>query len=159
MGSSSSKENKTNHEEEDVETFLSYYLKHIKILIPIFVSIILTLNIIALFVSAHYNFTFIFLHFGILILILSILTLVIIVIERNYFWGIFYALLIGLVPLIELIIHVIKEKMDTTSLVLTIISLIFSVCFIIAPFILIENYQRLRSLFTRKQSKKMENEQ
>ena len=128
MNSIPSKDNKENNEGEKVETFLIYYFKHKKMLIPVLVSIILTLNIIALFVSAHYDFTFIFLHFGILTLILSILTLVIIVIERNHLWAIFYSILVGLVPLIEISIHIITVKMDTSSLILAIVSIIITIC-------------------------------
>ncbi|HUT81565.1 MAG TPA: hypothetical protein VMZ29_10220 [Candidatus Bathyarchaeia archaeon] len=119
------------------ETYLQYYLKHYSMWISILISFYLLLDIIMLLVSIQYTFTELFLYFGILMILISAGTLAFVYFERNYFWGLLAAILIGLLTTIETIIYLAVVNMDTTSLVLAIISLICSIVMIVLPLTLV----------------------
>jgi len=105
--------------------------------ISIFISFFTILNITAIFLTANYYFTEIFLYFGILMILLGSGTLVFVYYNANYFWALVSAICLGLVPAIEITVNMILVSMDTTSQVLAIVSLSLTLVMIILPFILV----------------------
>lgn len=128
------KENKTIGSDEagESETYFSYYIKQRTMWISILLSMFLILDIVSIFVITIYSFTEIFLYLGILMLVLAGGALAFIYFENNYFWALLGSLVLGLMPLIEIIV-VLTKTLSGSDLGLAIVSLILGLILCILP--------------------------
>lgn len=128
------KENETVSSDEirEGETYFSYYLKQRSMWISILLSMFLLLDIISIFVTTIYSFTEIFLYLGILMVVLAGGALTFIYFENNYLWAILGALILGLMPVIEVII-ILTKALTGSDLGLAIVSLILGLILCILP--------------------------
>ena len=135
---------KTKQREEVVikkkETFkdlLKEYLKEKKVILSILLSMFVLLDIIGIFISANYQFWEIFLYLGIIMILFAIGVSYIVITERNYFWSILSSIVIGLLPTIEIIIHLSLWNLTGAELGVSILGLIISICGIFEPTLII----------------------
>lgn len=122
---------------EERKEFRSYYLQQRKVILSILISMYVVLNVIALMLTTYYYFVSIFLYVGIIMLVIISGIIVTIVYEGNYFWAFLSSIIIGLIPTIEFIIGLVIAKLEGVNLALVIISLIFSICLIFVPSVLV----------------------
>lgn len=113
------------------------YLKEKKLILTILLSMFVLLDIIGVFISANYLFKELFLYLGIIMVLFAVGISYIVVSERNYFWAILSSVVIGLLPTIEIIIHLATIKLEGADLGVTILALILSICGIIFPTLVI----------------------
>lgn len=128
------KENKTVGSDEagENETYFSYYIKQRTMWISILLSMFLILDIVSIFVITIYSFTEIFLYLGILMLVLAGGALAFIYFENNYFWALLGSLVLGLMPVVEIIV-VLTKTLSGSDLGLAIVSLILGLILCILP--------------------------
>ena len=128
------KENKTIGSDKvgEGETYFSYYLKQRSMWISILLSMFLLLDIISVFITTIYSFTEIFLYLGILMLVLAGGALAFIYFEENYLWAFLSSLILGLMPVIEIII-ILTKALNGSDLGLAIVSLILGLILCILP--------------------------
>ena len=128
------KENKTTGSDKvgEGETYFSYYLKQRSMWISILLSMFLLLDIISVFITTIYSFTEIFLYLGILMLVLAGGALAFIYFEENYLWAFLSSLILGLMPVIEIII-ILTKALNGSDLGLAIVSLILGLILCILP--------------------------
>lgn len=138
------KENKTIGSDKvgEGETYFSYYLKQRSMWISILLSMFLLLDIISVFITTIYSFTEIFLYLGILMLVLAGGALAFIYFEENYLWAFLSSLILGLMPVIEIII-ILTKALTGSDLGLAIVSLILGLILCILPVALV--YFRFKS--------------
>ena len=117
-------------------TYFSYYLKQRSMWISILLSMFLLLNIISIFVLTIYSFTDVFLYLGILMFVLSGGALAFIYFEDNYLWAFLAAVILGLMPVIEIII-ILTKALTGSDLGLAIVSLILGLILCILPIVLV----------------------
>ena len=132
------KENKTIGSDKvgEGETYFSYYLKQRSMWISILLSMFLLLDIISVFITTIYSFTEIFLYLGILMLVLAGGALAFIYFEENYLWAFLSSLILGLMPVIEIII-ILTKALTGSDLGLAIVSLILGLILCILPVALV----------------------
>lgn len=145
------KENKTigSAKVSEGETYFSYYLKQRSMWISILLSMFLLLDIISVFITTIYSFTEIFLYLGILMLVLAGGALAFIYFEENYLWAFLSSLILGIMPVIEIII-ILTKALTGSDLGLAIVSLILGLILCILPIALV--YFRFK--FKKKNSEK-----
>ncbi|MBK5112379.1 MAG: hypothetical protein JJE41_02020 [Candidatus Heimdallarchaeota archaeon] len=131
------------------ETYFSYYLKQRSMWISLLLSTFLLLDIITIFVKTNYSFTKIFAYFGILMLLLAGGALTFIYFEENFFWALLGSLVLGVMPLIEIII-VLTKALTNVDLGLAILSLLIILLLCVLPVILVS----IRFKIKNKQSEK-----
>ncbi len=138
------KENKTIGSDKvgEGETYFSYYLKQRSMWISILLSMFLLLDIISVFITTIYSFTEIFLYLGILMLVLAGGALAFVYFEENYLWVFLSSLILGLMPVIEIII-ILTKALTGSDLGLAIVSLILGLILCILPVALV--YFRFKS--------------
>ncbi|NHJ32238.1 MAG: hypothetical protein FK732_05205 [Asgard group archaeon] len=125
-----------NNEISEGETYFSYYLKQRTMWISILLSMFLLLDIITIFVTTTYSFTEIFLYFGIIMLIIAGGSLAFIYLEENYFWAFLGSLVLGLMPVIEIIV-ILTKSLSGSDLGLAIFSLVLVLILCILPIVLV----------------------
>lgn len=132
------KESETDGSEKAGEgvTYFSYYLKQRSMWISILLSMFLLLNIISIFVLTIYTFTDVFLYIGILMLVLAGGAHAFIYFEDNYLWAFLAAVILGLIPVIEIIV-ILTKTLTGSDLVLAIVSLILGLILCILPIVLV----------------------
>lgn len=118
------------------ETYFSYYLKQRSMWISLLLSTFLLLDIITIFVKTNYSFTEIFTYFGILMFLLAGGALTFIYFEENFFWAFLGSLILGIMPLIEIII-VLTKVLTSIDLGLAILSLFIALLLSVLPVILV----------------------
>ncbi|NHJ05631.1 MAG: hypothetical protein EAX90_12465 [Candidatus Heimdallarchaeota archaeon] len=127
-------------EQEETRDFRSLflgYLKEKKLILTILLSMFVLLDIIGVFISANYLFKELFLYLGIIMVLFAVGISYIVVSEKNYFWAILSSVIIGLLPTIEIIIHLATIKLEGADLGVTIFALILSISGIIFPTLVI----------------------
>lgn len=134
----SRKENETSENDKlsKGETYFSYYIKQRPMWISLLLSSYLLLDIIAIFVVTNYSFTKIFIYFGILMMFLAGGTLAFIYFEENFFWASLGSVILGIIPLIEIII-VLTKTLTSADLGLAILSLLITLVLIALPVVLV----------------------
>jgi len=130
------KESETDGSEKARETYFSYYLKQRSMWISILLSMFLLLNIISIFVLTIYSFTEVFLYLGILMFVLAGGALAFIYFEDNYLWAFLAAVILGLMPVIEIIV-ILTKALTGSDLGLAIVSLILGLILCILPIVLV----------------------
>ncbi len=132
------KENETvgSDEAREGETYFSYYIKQRSMWISILLSMYLLLDIISIFIITIYSFTEIFLYLGILMLVLAGGALAFIYFENNYLWAFLGSLILGLMPVIEIIV-ILTKALTGSDLGLAIVSLILGLILCILPIVLV----------------------
>jgi len=130
-----------NYEGQQKSTVRDYLSKRIKLL-PILVASFVIVDIAALFISVNYTFTEMFYLCGIVMILLAIGSSIIILLERNPLWAYICAIIFGIMPIIEIIIHIATVPQDTASLVLAIISMILAAILICFLIIIVPIYQK-----------------
>jgi len=118
------------------ETYFSYYFKQRSMWISILLSMFLLLNIITIFVITNYSFTEVFLYIGILMITLAGGALAFIYFKENYLWAFLGSLILGLMPVIEIIV-ILTKALTGSDLGLAIFSLILGLILCILPTILV----------------------
>jgi hypothetical protein len=121
-----------NKELDKGESYFSYYLKQRSMWISLLVSTFLLLDIITLFMMTNYSFTEIFTYFGILMMLLAAGALTFIFFEGNFFWAFVGSLILGVMPLIEIII-VLTKALTRLDLYLAILALLIAVLLCVLP--------------------------
>ncbi|KAF5435252.1 hypothetical protein C5S36_03515 [Candidatus Methanophagaceae archaeon] len=129
---------------EKRKEFRAYYSQQRKVILSILISMYIVLNIIASILTTYYYFVNIVLYIGIIMLVIISGIIVTIVYENNYFWAFLSSIIIGVIPTIEIVIGLAVAKLEGINLILVIISLIFSVCLIFIPTVLV-HYKLKRS--------------
>ncbi|MBD3189208.1 MAG: hypothetical protein GF308_01115 [Candidatus Heimdallarchaeota archaeon] len=132
-------------EKEEEETYLSYYLKQKRNWFSLLIGLFILLNLLALFLTTNYLLDAIFLYLGILMIIVAGASLFFIAWAENYLWALLASLIYGIMPIIELSIHLATVQVKGASLVFGILSMIIAVGFVFLPFILIFEYQRRKT--------------
>lgn len=132
------KENETvgSDEARESETYFTYYIKQRSMWISILLSMYLLLDIISIFIITIYSFTEIFLYLGILMLVLAGGALAFIYFENNYLWAFLGSLILGLMPVIEIIV-ILTKALTGSDLGLAIVSLILGLILCILPIVLV----------------------
>ncbi|HUU79179.1 MAG TPA: hypothetical protein VMX55_12610 [candidate division Zixibacteria bacterium] len=124
-------------ETRDFRNLFLEYLKEKKLILTILLSMFVLLDIIGVIISANYLFKELFLYLGIIMVLFAVGISYIVVSEKNYFWAILSSVIIGLLPTIEIIIHLATIKLEGADLGVTILALILSICGIIFPTLVI----------------------
>ena len=122
---------------ETFKELLKEYMKEKKIILSILLSMFVLLDIIGIFISANYQFWEIFLYLGIIMILFAAGISYIVIIERNYFWSILSSIIIGLLPTVEIIIHLSLWNLIGVELGVSILGLFISICGIFLPTLLI----------------------
>jgi len=137
--------NSTQGEEIQPETTARKYFSEKIKLLPILVASFVIIDIAALFISVNYTFTEMFYLCGIVMILLAIVCSVIIILEGNPLWAYICAIVLGLMPIIEIIIHIAAVPQDTASLVLAIVSIFLAVVLICFLIIIVPIYQKKKA--------------
>ena len=138
-------DNSTQDDEKQPEiTVRSYFSEKIKLL-PILVASFVIVDIAALFISVNYTFTEMFYLCGIVMILLAISSSIIILLEGNPLWAYICAIIFGIMPIIEIIIHIATVPQDTTSLVLAIVTIFLAVVLVCFLIIIVPIYQRKKA--------------
>jgi len=124
-------------ETRDFRNLFLEYLKEKKLILTILLSMFVLLDIIGVIISANYLFKELFLYLGIIMVLFAVGISYIVISEKNYFWAILSSVIIGLLPTIEIIIHLATIKLEGADLGVTILALILSICGIIFPTLVI----------------------
>ncbi len=138
-------DNSTQDDEMQPETTArNYFSEKIKLL-PILVASFVIVDIAALFISVNYTFTEMFYLCGIVMILLAIGSSIIILLEGNPLWAYICAIVFGLMPIIEIIIHIATVPQDTTSLALAIVTIFLAVVLVCFLIIIVPIYQRKKA--------------
>jgi hypothetical protein len=129
-------------EEDNGELYIAYYIRQREIWFPMLLSFYILLNVIALIISYSYPFDQIFASQGVFMLLLSIEVIIVVVLERNYLWALLSSLIIGLMPIIELIIFLVQKSHSSKALGLLIFSLVFCTMMLFLPYLGIYYFER-----------------
>jgi hypothetical protein len=133
----SKKQEELLEDDDESERYFDYYIKKNTMWISIFISLFVLLDIIAIFLTTNYSFLEIFLYLGILMLLVGSGALYFIWREKNYFWATLASFFLGLTTFIEIVIHLARVSMESSSLIMAILSLVCSLGFIVLPILLV----------------------
>ncbi|NHK33014.1 MAG: hypothetical protein FK730_16825 [Asgard group archaeon] len=125
------------NDDDESERYFDYYIKKNTMWLSIFLSLFVLLDVIAIFLTTNYSFLEIVLYFGILMILVGSGVLYFVWREKNYFWAALASLFLGLTTFIEIIIHLSRVSMGTSSLIMAILSLLVSLGFLILPILLV----------------------
>ena len=134
--------NKTQDEELPEKINLRYYLSQKLRLLPLLIGSFILIDITVLFLSANYTFTEIFYLCGIVMILLAIGSSIIILIEGSPIWSFVSAIVFGLIPIIEIIIHISMVPQDTISLILALLTIFLALVMICFLLLFIPFYQK-----------------
>lgn len=122
------------NDEVKKETTLRKYLKKRINLLPLLVASFILIDIVVLFISENYTFTEMFYLCGIVLILLAVGSSIIVLLEADPFWAYICAFIFGLIPIIEIIIHLSTVPQDIISLVLAIVTIFLAIaliCFLV----------------------------
>jgi hypothetical protein len=142
--SENAEELKHSNKEDESERYFDYYMKKDTMIITIFLSLYLLLDIIAVFLSYNYDFTQLVLYFGVFLAIFAAASLYFVWRKKDYFWSIVAAVILGLIPFIEVIVYIARHlSMDIISLALAIVAgVIFLALMILPEFLVYYKYYK-----------------
>ncbi|MHA1185254.1 MAG: hypothetical protein ACTSO7_10070 [Candidatus Heimdallarchaeota archaeon] len=125
--------------------YLRVYLAQKILLLPLLIASFILVDIVVLFISVNYTFIEMFYLCGIIMILIVIGSSIIILFERSPLSAYIAALIFGLVPIIEIIIHITMVPQDIASLILAILSIVLAIgviCFLIVYVPLYQNKKK-----------------
>ncbi|MFW9924954.1 MAG: hypothetical protein ACFFDW_16885 [Candidatus Thorarchaeota archaeon] len=148
LGNYKKGENVIPEEQKFSELLKEYILNNRIIFIKILLSLFILLDIISIIISATYLFYEIFIYSGIMMILIAGNVIFYVILERNLLWSIIGGVILGLVPLIEIIYHISTVVLDIGSIITSVFGLCFSLAVMIAPTVFVIRLNNKNTLST-----------